>query len=87
VLHPSVFSVEKSDNPHDILMIKYSVSTQTGSNSLTGSLPTELGNLGDLVRLSLGDNELKGRIPESMQYIQNLTELNLCTFKILCQFA
>jgi hypothetical protein len=51
---------------------------------LTGSLPTELGNLRVLERLIVGDNKLKGTIPNSLQSIANLTEINLCTFERRC---
>ncbi|MEN8218853.1 MAG: Calx-beta domain-containing protein, partial [Pseudomonadota bacterium] len=46
-------------------------------NSLTGSIPTEMGNLSNLTRLDLGDNSLTGSIPTEMGNLTNLTELSL----------
>ncbi len=47
------------------------------NNSLTGSLPTELGNLGRLTSLGLYDNNLTGSIPAELGNLSNLTGLSL----------
>ncbi|MBO1349033.1 MAG: putative Ig domain-containing protein [Hormoscilla sp. GUM202] len=44
------------------------------SNSLSGTLPSELGDLGKLQRLDLSDNELSGTLPSELS---NLQDLNL----------
>ncbi|PIA43744.1 hypothetical protein AQUCO_01800059v1, partial [Aquilegia coerulea] len=44
-------------------------------NSLTGSLPSEVGNLTKLLSLSIFDNKLSGHIPESLGKCLNLNEL------------
>jgi len=41
-------------------------------NNLTGSIPTSLGNLGNLTSLDLGDNKLTGSIPASLGNLGNL---------------
>jgi Leucine-rich repeat (LRR) protein len=47
------------------------------SNSLTGSIPTELGNLSNLTILSLSSNDLTGTIPTELGNLSNLTSLYL----------
>jgi Leucine-rich repeat (LRR) protein len=42
------------------------------SNSLTGSIPSELGNLSKLERLWLHNNELCGKIPSELMNLNNL---------------
>ena len=46
-------------------------------NNLTGSLPPELGNLGQLEVLSLYENDLTGRIPPELGKLTNLRDLRL----------
>ena len=46
-------------------------------NQLSGSLPTELGNLTNLTLLSLGDNQLTGAMPPELGNLTNLTRLFL----------
>ncbi|KAK3242307.1 hypothetical protein CYMTET_47995 [Cymbomonas tetramitiformis] len=41
-------------------------SLDMGDNSLTGTLPTELGNLTDLTHLSFADNRLTGTVPTEL---------------------
>ena len=50
------------------------------NNSLTGTIPSELGNLGDLSYLYLGANSLNGNIPKELG---NLTNLSYCTSAII----
>jgi Leucine-rich repeat (LRR) protein len=47
------------------------------SNELTGTIPTELGNLSNLTRLSLSSNKLTGTIPTELGNLSNLTRLSL----------
>ena len=47
------------------------------SNSLSGSLPTQLGNLTALQELRLGNNNLTGEIPTSLGSLSNLSVLFL----------
>jgi Leucine-rich repeat (LRR) protein len=42
-------------------------------NDLTGTIPTELGNLSNLTTLYLYDNELTGSIPTELGNLSNLT--------------
>jgi Leucine-rich repeat (LRR) protein len=44
-------------------------------NQLTGSIPTELGNLSNLTRLDLSGNQLTGSIPAELGNLSNLEEL------------
>ena len=46
-------------------------------NRLSGSLPSELGNLTNLQRLDLYNNALSGALPSSLGNLTNLTYLNL----------
>ena len=46
-------------------------------NDLTGPIPPELGNLPNLVVLSLGDNDLTGPIPPELGNLANLETLEL----------
>ena len=41
-------------------------------NRLSGSLPSELGQLTNLKKLGLSDNELSGAIPSSLRQLKNL---------------
>ncbi len=47
------------------------------SNQLTGSIPSELGNLGNLVLLGLSHNQLAGSIPAALGNLVNLIYLGL----------
>ena len=47
------------------------------NRELSGSIPSELGQLTKLERLSLYENELSGPIPSSLGNLTNLTELRL----------
>ena len=46
------------------------------SNSLSGSIPAELGNLTNLTSLNLGHNSLSGNIPSELGNLTNLTDLH-----------
>ena len=46
-------------------------------SELSGSIPSELGNLANLTGLFLGSNQLSGSIPSELGNLANLTELNL----------
>jgi hypothetical protein len=46
-------------------------------NSLTGTIPTELGNLSNLTRLTLWNNSLTGTIPTELGNLSNLSSLSL----------
>ncbi len=48
-----------------------------GSRSLTGSIPWELGSLGELTVLDLSGNSLKGSIPPELGSLSKLTSLSL----------
>jgi Leucine-rich repeat (LRR) protein len=61
----------------------YGVSCENGhvtsldlhSNSLSGEIPRELGNLSHLTNLNLGNNSLSGEIPRELGNLSRLTEL------------
>ena len=53
------------------------LSLNLGDNSLSGPIPPELGDLGELFELDLSDNELSGTIPLELTEIPNLERLNL----------
>jgi len=46
-------------------------------NQLTGSIPSEIGNLTNLTELVLAVNQLSGEIPESVGNLTNLISLDL----------
>ena len=48
-----------------------------GYNQLTGSIPSEIGNLTNLTSLYLNNNQLTGSIPSEIGNLTNLTFLNL----------
>ena len=50
---------------------------ELGDNALSGSIPSELGNLLHLQELSLDDNALSGALPSSLVNLTNLGELSL----------
>ncbi len=47
------------------------------NNDLTGPIPSEMGNLGNLTELVLWFNNLSGAIPSELGNLRNLTELTL----------
>ena len=47
------------------------------NNQLTGSIPPEIGNLTNLIWLSLYNNRLTGQIPSEIGNLTNLTSLIL----------
>ncbi|XVF83424.1 hypothetical protein PTKIN_Ptkin16aG0485100 [Pterospermum kingtungense] len=47
-------------------------------NSLSGAIPTSLGNLTKLIKLYLNDNNFQGESPPSLGKCENLNELSLC---------
>ena len=48
------------------------------SNNLTGGIPDELGNLGNLQELWLTSNHLSGSIPVEVMCLVSLIEINIC---------
>ena len=48
-----------------------------GSNNLSGTIPTELGNLTSLIQLNFFNNSLTGTIPAELGNLTNLTYLGL----------
>ena len=50
---------------------------QLDSRDMTGEIPTELGNLSKLQRLSLYNNQLTGEIPDELGSLSNLQSLSL----------
>ena len=51
-------------------------------NNLSGSIPAELGNLGDLIFLDLGLNDLTGSIPAELGNLRKLKVLSLSKNKL-----
>ena len=54
------------------------------NNQLTGSIPSELGNLANLQRLNLSSNQLTGTIPTSFTHLGALIEFNFNLNPGLC---
>jgi Leucine-rich repeat (LRR) protein len=49
-------------------------------NKLTGTIPTEIGNLVNLVEFNIGFNSFTGSIPTFVGQLENLGELMLCYY-------
>ena len=47
------------------------------NSGLTGEIPSEIGNLTNLIQLRLYDNQLTGEIPSEIRNLSNLTNLYL----------
>lgn len=52
------------------------------TNYISGTIPTQIGNLTNLTKLSLSNNNLSGRIPTEIQKLTNLKELALSNNKL-----
>lgn len=50
---------------------------ELNSNGLTGAIPSELGNLSNLLKISLSSNDINGIIPVTLGNLSNLTVLHL----------
>ena len=48
-----------------------------GGNQLSGEIPSELGNLANLIELGLSQNQLSGEIPRQLGNLANLGNLEL----------
>ena len=61
--------------------VDYSIENTTvlylNGNSITGSIPPEIGNLTNLITLGLDDNQLTGSIPPEIGNLTNLQQLGL----------
>ena len=57
--------------------IEYTTELDLSNSGLTGSIPSEIGNLNDLKHLSLGYNQLTGSIPPEIGYLTSLNFLYL----------
>ena len=66
--------------------VDYSIENTTElillNSGLTGSIPTELGNLTNLTVLDLEDNQLSGSIPSEIGNLTNLTYLRLSSYQL-----
>ncbi|MDP7465645.1 MAG: leucine-rich repeat domain-containing protein [Candidatus Marinimicrobia bacterium] len=75
----STSNIQGSDYDVELWGNYYSVLNTTvlnlDGNSLTGSIPPEIGNLSNLTYLNLGDNQLTGSIPSEIGNLTNLTGL------------
>jgi hypothetical protein len=52
------------------------ISLELRSRGLTGTVPSELGQLGQLHRLFLSDNQTSGTLPSELGLLTNLIDLN-----------
>jgi Leucine-rich repeat (LRR) protein len=57
--------------------IEYTTEINLSDRELTGSIPSEIGNLTNLTNLTLYNNQLTGSIPPEIGNLTNLTELDL----------
>ena len=74
---------ELDDTPTEVTLwgVVYSVedtdSLNLSENGLTGSIPSEIGNLTNLTYMNLGSNQLTGSIPPEIGNLTNLYGLSL----------
>ena len=60
-----------------VYSVEDTTSLNLSDNQLTGSIPSEIGNLTNLTMLYLYSNQLTGEIPPEIGNLTNLTYLNL----------
>ena len=61
----------------EVYIIEYTTELDLYGNSLTGEIPSEIGNLTNLTYLQLRSNQLTGSIPPEIGNLTNLTYLSL----------
>jgi Leucine-rich repeat (LRR) protein len=75
------FNDEETDPSVNLWGVDYSIENTTvlnlGGNGLTGSIPSEIGNLTNLTYLNLTTNQLTGEIPPEIGNLTNLNSLYL----------
>ena len=78
----SISNIEFGDYFVELWGVFYSVEYTTyldlnDDNQLTGEIPSEIGNLTNLINLDLGNNQFTGSIPPEIGNLTNLTSLYL----------
>ena len=69
--------------PPELALLQSSLKSFDGKeNSLTGTMPTELGSLTNLTLLSLYSNHISGSIPSEFGYLTALTDLDLSSNRL-----
>ncbi|MCD7465342.1 hypothetical protein HAX54_001059 [Datura stramonium] len=71
------FSTKRNSYTYKGSILRYMSGIDLSSNSLTGEIPIELGNMSNIHALNLSHNHLIGRIPDTFSNLHEIESLDL----------